>query len=104
MSAQHLSIALLCLGAIALGATGYLGSPWPGVALCGLALVPWGQDEWMRSRPVPDDARIASWEREADGLIRSAWKVTDLEKRLEEHDQQINSLRNAASLRGTLGG
>jgi hypothetical protein len=104
VSGQQVSIALLCLGAIAMGATAYLGSPWPGVVLCGLSLVSWTWSEWMRARPVPEDARIASWEREADGLIRSAWKVTDLEKRIEEHGQQINSLRNTVSLRGTLGG
>lgn len=104
MTAQQLSTALLCLGAIALGATQYLGSPWPGVSLAALALLPWGWEAWLGVCRPQQDERAPKWDKEAEGLIRSAWKVVELEKRVEEQGQQINSLRNAASLRGTLGG
>ena len=101
MSGQQVSVALLSVGVIALGATQYLGSPWPGVVLCGLALVPWIWQAWLgasRGRAAQSEAVMGEL------LAKHADLLLNAQKRLEEHDQQINSLRNAVSLRGTLGG
>lgn len=37
MTAAQLSLALLLLGVLSLGAAAYLDSPWPGVVLCGMS-------------------------------------------------------------------
>ena len=107
MTARHVSIVLLCLGAFALGAVQYLGSPWPGVALCGLALLPWGWEARLgRERGAADAAGVMEQRLEVVGtMIQNAIVETHrAHSRLDEQNQQINSLRNTLSLRGTLGG
>jgi hypothetical protein len=100
-SGQQLSVALLSMGAIALGATTYLGSPWPGVVLCGLSLVPWGWEAWL-SRGEGTDRHTT--EVMAGLLAEHGAALVQANKRIEEQGQQINSLRNAVSLRGHMGG
>lgn len=95
MTARQISTALLCIGAIALGATQYLGSPWPGVVLSCLSMLSWAFEAWLaRGDLVETDRRV-------DALVTL---VNDMQKSFEEQGQQINSLRNSVSLRGTLGG
>lgn len=110
---QQISVALLLVGFIALGATPYFGSPWPGVALCGLSLVPWiaelvvmRDDEEVNSHSIKQLAdqihELRSMVHTVENSARTALDATGTT--LREQQQQINSLRNAASLRGTLGG
>lgn len=105
-SAQQLSVALLFVGAIALGATAYLGSPWPGVALCGLAVVPWGVGVWLVQRAVTQAAngqieRLSALE---PMMVDAAMSTKAAHERIGRMQEELNSLRSAASLRGTLGG
>lgn len=108
MTSRQLTTALLFLGPMALGATQYLGSPWPGVVLCGLSIVPWGLGEWLGRGSAADSEERVSERRRVDALVTLAndtRKVAvDAHLRIEEQGQQINSLRSAISLRGTLGG
>jgi hypothetical protein len=105
---QQLSVALLSVGFIALGATQYLGSPWPGVVLSGLALLPWGLGAWLARETTSTTGAAVAMEQRLQvvgTMIDNAIVETHrAHSRLEEQGQQINSLRNAASLRGTLGG
>ena len=84
----------LCLGAV-------MGTLWPGVALAGISILPWAWEAWLARAAVPERHSIAAM---GDVLNKHSALLLDSERRLEEQGQQINSLRNAASLRGTLGG
>lgn len=108
MSALRLTAALLALGSIALAATAWIGSPWPGVALCGLSLVPWSVGEWLehvRGAKVEASAAIEERLQVVGAMIQNAIVETHrAHARIEEQGQQLNSLRSAVSVRGTLGG
>lgn len=73
MTPARLTLALLCLSPLALGAAPYLGSPWPGVALAALALVA------MRS---------------------SRDELAVLRKELAEVQDDVRSLKNRATMKG----
>jgi hypothetical protein len=101
VSATAISTVLLFLGAFVLGSTPYLTSPWPGVVLCGLAVVSWGLGEWLAHAQGAEDASTSGLRDYVNGL---AGRVSRSEELAREQGDQINSLRNAVSLRGTLGG
>jgi hypothetical protein len=100
VTGRQLTPALLCLGALALGATAYLGSPWPGVSLAALSLVPWGGDAWLSRAQGAERQSIAVM----GGLLENqAEALLETQKRLTEQGEQLSSLRNSVSMRG-LGG
>jgi hypothetical protein len=98
---MQFSSALLLVAVVALVATQCLGSPWPGVVLCGLSLVPWAWEAWL-SRGEGADRHTT--EVMAGLLAEHGDALVQANKRIGEQGQQINSLRNAVSLRGHLGG
>lgn len=106
--ARRLTTALLCLGAIALAATTSLGSPWPGVVLCGLSAGVWAWEvrgESNAKAAAETSARVAALEAGfAKAAEATAERISVAEHTIGEHAVQINSLRNAVSMRGTFGG
>lgn len=123
-----LAVALICLGGIGLAVAPYWSTPWPGVVLAGLSIFPLALEAWSgrnedRSRGVIEAlSRTATLE---DKLAEAVRMASDAHKRIEatkdmmagatvaahaanerigRMQDEINSLRNAASLRGTLGG
>lgn len=81
MIPARLTPALLCIASLALGAAPYLGSPWPGVALAALALVPWASSTLGAMR----DSRN---------------ELAALRKELAEVQDDVRSLKNRATMKG----
>lgn len=75
MTSTRLTLALLCLAPLALGAAPYLGSPWPGVALVALALVPQAWEAYIVLR-------------------RAMGQAEALQKRIEALEDSVRSLNN----------
>lgn len=86
-------------GTLSLGA--FTCSLWPGVALAGVAILPWAWEAWLTRTAAPARHSIAAM---GELLNKHSALLLDAERRLEEQHQQINSLRSTVSLRGTLGG
>lgn len=112
MSATWLTTILLSMagGTLCLGAV--TGTMWPGVALAGISILPWAWEAWL-GRTSGADAerfeRIDAAIREGQDRLRATQASANdaigvIGTTLREHTEQLNSLRNAASLRGTLGG
>jgi len=80
----RLTLALLCLAPLALGAAPYLGSPWPGVALAVIALVPWMGSTFMVARS-------------------SRAELAALRKELTEVQGDVGSLKNRITMK-SMGG
>lgn len=109
MTSEWLVRTLLLLGVLLLvAALAFHVSLWPGVVLAGLSLLPWAWEVWNGQGRASSEEEQLALERRVDALVtlaNEARKIAvDAHLRAEEHQQQINSLRNAASLRGTLGG
>jgi hypothetical protein len=101
VTAPQLSVGLIFTGSVALVATSHLGSPWPGVVLIGLSLVPWGWDEVAGRIKGSDNERFGR----VDSAIRELQdSARETKTRLEEHGQQISSLRSTVNMRGIMGG
>lgn len=87
MTPAQFTVALLALSPVAIGATPFLGSPWPGVALAALALCSHAWQAYMAPRSTKADEQLAA-----------------LAKRLEEVEGEVRSVRNFATVRRNIGG
>jgi len=81
MTPARLTLALLCLASLALVATPYLGSPWPGVVLASWAVVWWIGSTALAMRDSRDE-------------------LADLRKELAEVQDDVRSLKNRATMKG----
>jgi len=88
MTPTHLSGALLLLTPIALGAAPYLGTPWPGVVLAGLSLLPHGLEALLALR------------RTDDAVKRLETQNTAILMRLEEVEGDVRAMKSRKALGG----
>lgn len=99
MTPARLTLALLCLAPLALGAAPYLGSPWPGVALVALALVPQAWEAYAALRRATGQAeallgRIEALEERIDmalAVIETLQAKTAAIAKLEDDVRSLNN-------------
>jgi len=84
----RLCLALLLLASLALGATPYLGSPWPGVVLAGLSLLSHGLVTLMALKTANE--RVAALDGRLDALSA----------RLEETEGDVRAMKNRKAFGG----
>lgn len=102
------AVALVGLSGAVLSLAPVFGTPWPGVVLAGLSLVPLALEAWLERGGANSKAQLATLDGQTaflnEAVMTLSARLKEADARAVDQQQQINSLRNAASLRGTLGG